>query len=52
MSGFKDQKAVVKPGQKSVLYKGQVGAFSNKANADRLKKELNERGYPAIVVKG
>jgi hypothetical protein len=34
------------------LYRVQVGAFSNKANADRLKKELNEKGYPAIVVRG
>lgn len=46
------KKAAVKPGQKPVLYKVQVGAFSDKANAERLKKELTEKGYPAIVVRG
>lgn len=35
---------------KAALYRVQVGAFSQKANADRLKKELESKGYPAIVV--
>ncbi len=42
------KKATVSTG---TLYRVQVGAFSNKANADRLKKELTEKGYPAIVVR-
>lgn len=33
------------------LYRVQVGAFRNKANAERLQKELNGKGYNAIVVK-
>ncbi|EIJ79102.1 N-acetylmuramoyl-L-alanine amidase [Bacillus methanolicus PB1] len=32
-------------------YKVQVGAFSEKANAERLAYELKKKGYPAIVVK-
>lgn len=46
------KKAAAKPGQKPVLYKVQVGAFSNQANAERLKKELTDKGYPAVVVRG
>ena len=33
----------------SKLYKVQVGAFSNKANADRLCNELKSKGYSAFV---
>jgi N-acetylmuramoyl-L-alanine amidase CwlA len=33
----------------SKLYKVQVGAFSNKANADKLCNELKSKGYPAFV---
>lgn len=32
------------------LYRVQVGAFSNKANAERLAKELENKGYSTIVV--
>lgn len=32
------------------LYRVQVGAFSNKANAERLQAELESKGYPVIVV--
>lgn len=32
------------------LYRVQVGAFSEKANAERLKAELKEKGYEAIIV--
>lgn len=32
------------------LYRVQVGAFSNKANAERLAKELEKKGYSTIVV--
>lgn len=31
------------------LYRVQVGAFSNKANADNLVKELKSKGYPAFI---
>ena len=33
----------------SKLYKVQVGAFSNRANADRLCNELKSKGYNAFV---
>lgn len=33
------------------MYKVQVGAFSNEANAERLKAELVKKGYQAYVVK-
>lgn len=32
------------------LYRVQVGAFSKKANAERLKAELKEKGYDSIIV--
>jgi N-acetylmuramoyl-L-alanine amidase len=31
------------------LYRVQVGAFSDRTNAERLTKELKEKGYPAII---
>lgn len=43
------EKWVDKP--KGVLYRVQVGAFSDKANADRMAKELEGKGY-SVVVKG
>lgn len=35
---------------KKKLYRVQVGAFSVKANAENLKKELKSKGYEAIIV--
>jgi N-acetylmuramoyl-L-alanine amidase len=32
------------------LYRVQVGAFAEKANADRLAAELKSKGYPVIIV--
>jgi len=32
------------------LYRVQVGAFSKLANAEKLQKELNSKGYSAIIV--
>lgn len=37
------------PNTGGILYRVQVGAFSNKANAERLAKELKSKGYPAII---
>ena len=34
----------------NVIYRVQVGSFSNKANAERLAAELKNKGYQAIVV--
>lgn len=31
------------------LYRVQVGAFSNKENAERLAKELKDKGYPVYI---
>ena len=33
----------------SKLYRVQVGAFANRANADKLCNELKSKGYPAFV---
>jgi N-acetylmuramoyl-L-alanine amidase len=41
------------PQQKSSdgkLYRVQVGAFSDRRNAERLAEELKQKGYPAIIV--
>ena len=32
-------------------YKVQVGAFSSKTNAEKLKADLNAKGYPAYIIK-
>lgn len=32
------------------LYRVQVGAFANKANAEKLKAELEAKGYKAIII--
>lgn len=32
------------------IYKVQVGAYSNKANAEKIKKELTSKGYEAVIV--
>jgi N-acetylmuramoyl-L-alanine amidase len=32
------------------IYRVQVGAFSNRKNAERLAEELKKKGYPAIIV--
>ena len=34
------------------LYRVQVGAFSNKSNAEKLRKELLAKGYNAIIKEG
>lgn len=34
---------------KKVLYRVQVGAFSNRSNAEKLAKELTQKGYDTIV---
>lgn len=40
------------PEDKKVLYRVQVGAFVNKANAEALAKELQSKGYPTIIKEG
>jgi len=32
------------------LYRVQVGAFANKSNAEKLKAELEEKGYKAVII--
>lgn len=39
----------VKTGTTKKLYRVQVGAFSSKANAERLAKELKAKGYSTII---
>jgi N-acetylmuramoyl-L-alanine amidase len=46
-------KKKAKPQQKpsdGKLYRVQVGAFSDRKNAERLAEELKKKGYPAIIV--
>lgn len=38
------------PKKSNTLYRVQVGAFSNKANAEKLRAELIRLGYQAIIV--
>lgn len=45
-----DVKVALNKGIESkVLYRVQVGAFASKANAERLAKELNSKGYATII---
>jgi N-acetylmuramoyl-L-alanine amidase len=47
------KKTKVQPQQKvsdKKLYRVQVGAFSDRKNAERLAAELKKKGYPAIIV--
>jgi N-acetylmuramoyl-L-alanine amidase len=49
----KKTKTQPQPQQKSSdgkLYRVQVGAFTEKENAERLAEELKKKGYPAIIV--
>ncbi|MBT2672674.1 SPOR domain-containing protein [Streptomyces sp. ISL-14] len=36
--------------KKSVLHRVQVGAFSDKKNAENLATELKKKGYSTIIV--
>ena len=38
--------------ESNVIYRVQVGAFSNKANAETLKAKLKADGYEAVIVSG
>lgn len=40
------------PSPTATLYRVQVGAFANKANAEKLSEELRNKGYPTYIVKG
>lgn len=44
------QRAGLKPVEKT-LYRVQVGAFANQANAEKLRKELAAKGYQAFITK-
>jgi hypothetical protein len=43
---------VKKEAKSDKLYRVQVGAFSDKANAGKLAAELKKKGYSALVVEG
>lgn len=51
MDDFRADVAAKLQGDVKTLYRVQVGAFSVKANADRLKAELVKKGYQAYIVK-
>ncbi len=51
--GLKKKENSTQPTQKSSdgkLYRVQVGAFSDRRNAERLAEELKKKGYPSIIV--
>lgn len=48
---FTGVKYVAESPEKKTIYRVQVGAFENKANADKLAAELKKKGYDAVVVK-
>lgn len=48
--GIKYIAATPEPATTGKLYKVQVGAFKNKANAEKLKKELAEKGFNGFIV--
>lgn len=43
-------KSFVSGSKKEVKYKVQVGAFANRKNAEKMKDELNNKGYEAFIV--
>lgn len=43
------EKWVDKPKAPKTLYRVQVGAFADKANADRMAQELREMGYSTVI---
>ena len=46
-----DYKTATTPKKETTtLYRVQVGAFSNKENAENLKKKLKANGYDAFIV--
>ena len=49
--GLTKKKATQAPAETGAMYKVQVGAFSVKANAEKLEKELEAKGYQAYIVK-
>lgn len=46
-----DNKAETPTGNPDTIYRVQVGAFRNKANADRLKAQLTEAGFQPFITK-
>ena len=49
---YKTQATVLNDKPSGKTYKVQVGAFANKSNAEKLKKELKSKGYNAVIVTG
>lgn len=47
-----DAPVVTPPAETGELYRVQVGAFASKANAERLKAELESKGYSVIIKRG
>ncbi|WP_297992319.1 N-acetylmuramoyl-L-alanine amidase [uncultured Anoxybacillus sp.] len=44
------KKATTQPKEDGKLYRVQVGAFSDRKNAERFAEELKKKGYPTIIV--
>lgn len=52
LPGFVDELNSKLAGDTTTLYRVQVGAFKNKANAILLKQELADKGYDCFIVEG
>lgn len=50
--GLKKKTSTESPTEKNSLYLVQAGAFSQKANAEKLAAELKAKGFDAIIKKG
>lgn len=53
VKGYYDKdKALSAPSEDDKLYKVQLGAFKNKANAEKLEAELKSKGYDTYITTG
>ena len=50
--GYIPEETKPEPGPSGKLYRVQVGAYSDKANAESMKSRLVKAGYQAIIVEG
>lgn len=50
VAGLKKKATETKPVESKTIYRVQVGAFENKANAEAMQKKLKAAGYDAFIV--
>lgn len=47
---YKEETSITQKAENTKVYRVQVGAFSKRENAEKLKSELKAKGYSAVVV--